>query len=222
VKSVPTIAIIDYDMGNLHSARQGLEMAGAQVKITHDRGEILNADGIVLPGVGAFDPAMVKLRSLGLDEVIRGAVGQGQPLLGICLGLQLLFARSAEGNEAGLHILEGTVERFQPEPDLTIPHMGWNQLQFTDRACELWQGLAPDPWVYFVHSYYPRPCDNSIISAHVTHGSQTVPVAIVQGKLMAVQFHPEKSGATGIQILKNFVTAVSNHCISNLSVPTYV
>lgn len=208
---MPTIALIDYDMGNLHSARKGLELAGAEVKITHDRSEILTADAIVLPGVGAFDPAMERLRSLGLEEVIRTGVSQGQPLLGICLGLQLLFFSSAEGTESGLGILEGRVERFLPEPDLTIPHMGWNQLQIIDREqpCALWRGLDQNPWVYFVHSYYARPADTSIISAEVTHGSQTIPVAVHQGRIMAVQFHPEKSADTGCQILKNFVSCLS-------------
>ncbi len=202
---MPTVAVLDYDMGNLHSACKGLQMAGADPIITHDPAVIERTDGIVLPGVGAFDPAMHKLRAVGLEPVIYKAIADDKPFLGICLGLQLLFEGSAEGTAQGLGILKGQVIRFQPEPALSIPHMGWNQLNFTQPHCPLWQDLPPHPWVYFVHSYYPVPADPAIIAGETTHGQQTIPVAIAQKNLMAVQFHPEKSAAHGIKILANFV-----------------
>ncbi|MFN3926070.1 MAG: imidazole glycerol phosphate synthase subunit HisH [Pseudanabaenaceae cyanobacterium] len=202
---MPTIAVIDYDCGNLHSVCKGIEAVGGRAIITHERRQILTADGIVLPGVGAFDPAVHKLRQAGLDMVIKEAIAQGQPLLGICLGLQVLFESSAEGQTAGLGIVAGRVERLRTEPDVAIPHMGWNQLAFTQVNCPLWQGLASGAWVYFVHSYYGQPRDPAVVSAVTTYGSQTVPVAIAKNKVMAVQFHPEKSGQNGLQILANFI-----------------
>ncbi len=202
------IAVIDYDMGNLHSACKGLENAGANPTVT-DRPDVLEqADAIVLPGVGAFDPAVQHLRSRGLEEPIRQAIARGKPFLGICLGLQILFDASEEGKEPGLGIIPGVVRRFQPEPGITIPHMGWNQLQLTQPTSPLWQQLPPDPWVYFVHSYYVDPIDPEVRSATITHGTQTITAAIARDNLMAVQFHPEKSSATGLQILSNFVQLV--------------
>jgi glutamine amidotransferase len=203
-----TIAVVDYDMGNLHSACKGLENAGATPKITDSAREILQADAIVLPGVGSFDPAVQHLRSRGLEAPIKQAIASGKPFLGICLGLQILFDSSEEGKEPGLGIIAGTVRRFTSEPGITIPHMGWNQLQFTQPECTLWQKLQLDPWVYFVHSYYVDPANPHVRAATVTHGSQTVTAAIAQNNLMAVQFHPEKSSTAGLQILSNFVTQV--------------
>jgi len=202
---MPTIAVLDYDMGNLHSVCKGLQVAGANAIVTSDPTAIDQADGVVLPGVGAFDPAMHKLRSAGLEPVIHRAIAQNKPFLGICLGLQLLFEGSAEGQAEGLGILKGQVIRFQPEPDLSIPHMGWNQLILSQPHCPLWRDLLPHPWVYFVHSYYPVPADPAIIAGKTTHGQQTIAVAIAHKNLMAVQFHPEKSADHGIQILANFV-----------------
>ncbi len=205
---MPTVAVLDYDMGNLHSACKGLQVAGADPIVTHDPEVIDRADALVLPGVGAFDPAMHKLRSAGLEPVIHRAIAQHKPFLGICLGLQVLFESSEEGTAQGLGILKGQVRRFRAEPDLSIPHMGWNQLRLTQPQCPLWRGLPPNPWMYFVHSYYPVPADSAIIAGETTHGRQTIPVAIAQGNLMAVQFHPEKSADHGIQILRNFVNLI--------------
>jgi glutamine amidotransferase len=205
---MPLLAIIDYDMGNLHSACKGLEKAGAQTVITDHPQELWQADAVVLPGVGAFDPAMQHLKSRHLISVIKEIVASGKPFLGICLGLQILFDGSEEGNEAGLGILPGTVRRFQPEPEITIPHMGWNQLQFTQSSLPLWQHLPQDPWVYFVHSYYVDPADPQVQAATTTHGKQTVTAAVAKGNLQAVQFHPEKSADAGLQILANFVQQV--------------
>ncbi len=202
------IAIVDYDMGNLHSVCKGLEKAGTTPKITDSPTELEQADAVVLPGVGAFDPAVQHLRSRGLEEPIKKVIASGKPFLGICLGLQILFERSEEGKEPGLGIIAGTVRRFRSEPELTIPHMGWNQLEITQPCSVLWQQLSPQSWVYFVHSYYVDPVDPQIRAATVTHGSQTVTAAIAQNNLMAVQFHPEKSSTSGLQILSNFVAQV--------------
>lgn len=205
---MPAIAVVDYDMGNLHSACKGLEKAGATVKVTDLPADIEQADAVVLPGVGSFDPAVQHLRSRGLTEPIKQAIASGKPFLGICLGLQILFDSSEEGTEPGLGIISGTVRRFRPEPGITIPHMGWNELEFTQPNAPLWHGLAGSPRVYFVHSYYVDPVDPSIRAATVTHGTQRVTAAIARDNLMAVQFHPEKSSTTGLQILSNFVAQV--------------
>lgn len=204
-----TIAVIDYDMGNLHSACKGLQNAGADTIVTDQSRDVAQADGIVLPGVGAFDPAMEHIRSRQLDHVIADALHSGKPFLGICLGLQVLFEGSSEGAEPGLGLFQGTVEKFKPEPGITIPHMGWNQLQVKDRSLPLWQDLPENPWLYFVHSYYVVPTDEAIQAATITHGTQTVTAAIARDNIMAVQFHPEKSSAVGLKILSNFVELVN-------------
>jgi glutamine amidotransferase len=195
-------------MGNLHSVCKGLEKAGATPKVTDSARELEKADAIVLPGVGAFDPAVQHLRSRNLEVPIKAAIASGKPFLGICLGLQILFDSSEEGCEPGLGIIKGKVRRFRPEPGITIPHMGWNQLELTQPKCLLWEYLAPQPWVYFVHSYYVDPAEPQVRAANVTHGSQTVTAAIAYENLMAVQFHPEKSSNIGLQILSNFVAQV--------------
>ena len=162
----------------------------------------------MLPGVGSFDPAVQHLRSRGLEAPIKKAIASGKPFLGICLGLQILFDNSEEGKEPGLGIVAGTVRRFTSEPSITIPHMGWNQLEITQPECALWQQLPSPAWVYFVHSYYVDPINPEVAAATVTHGSQTVTAAIADNNLTAVQFHPEKSSTTGLQILSNFVAQV--------------
>jgi len=202
------IAVVDYDMGNLHSVCKGLEKAGATPKITDSPKELEKAKAIVLPGVGAFDPAVQQLRKRGLEEPIKAAIASGKPFLGICLGLQILFEYSEEGTKPGLGIIKGKVRRFRPEPEITIPHMGWNQLELSQSKNVLWEHLPPQPWVYFVHSYYVDPVDPQIRAATVTHGSQTVTAAIAHENLIAVQFHPEKSSNIGLQILSNFVSQV--------------
>ncbi len=202
------IAVVDYDMGNLHSVCKGLEKAGATPKITDSPRELSKASAIVLPGVGAFDPAVQHLRLRGLEAPIKSAIASGKPFLGICLGLQILFESSEEGTKPGLGIIKGKVRRFRPEPDITIPHMGWNQLELTQPKSILWEHLPPQPWVYFVHSYYVDPVDPQVRAATVTHGNQTITAAIARENLMAVQFHPEKSSNIGLQILSNFVSQV--------------
>ena len=202
------LAVIDYDMGNLHSACKGLEKAGAVPLITNSADDILSADGVVLPGVGAFDPAMRSIRERNLGDTIEQVINSGKPFLGICVGLQLLFDGSEEGTEPGLGIVPGMVRRFKSEPGITIPQMGWNQLEFPQPEQNLWHDLASDPYVYFVNSYYAEPEESEVNSAMVTHGSQTVTAAIARDNLMAVQFHPEKSSDNGLKILSNFVSLV--------------
>ena len=202
------VAVIDYDMGNLHSACKGLEKAGAIPQITNSAEDILNADAVVLPGVGAFDPAMKHIRERNLEPIIKQAIASGKPFLGICVGMQILFERSEEGQEAGLGIIPGIVKRFKSEPGITIPQMGWNQLEIIQSDLSLWQQLTTNPYVYFVHSYYVDPSDPQLNAAMVTHGSQTVTAAIAHDNLMAVQFHPEKSSDNGLKILSNFIALV--------------
>ncbi len=210
-----TIAVIDYDMGNLHSACKGLSEAGATPKITSTAQDIETADAVVLPGVGAFDYSMQQVRAKDLEGPIRAAIASGKPFLGICVGLQMLFDRSEEGQEPGLGIIPGVVRRFTPEPGITIPHMGWNPLDLTQPDCPLWTGMGDRPWMYFVHSYYVDPVDTTLRAATVTHGSQTVTAAVhgqflgsPRKNLMAVQFHPEKSSTAGLKALANFVEIV--------------
>lgn len=200
-----TIAVVDYDMGNLHSACKGLQNAGATTVVTDSVKELEQADAVVLPGVGAFDPAIQHLRSRDLIQPLKDIIASGKPFLGICLGLQILLEGSEEGVEPGLGVVSGMVRRFRSEPGMTIPHMGWNQLQLTQPGHPLWQELPANPWVYFVHSYYADPIDPAIKAAVVTHGTQTITAAIARDNWMAVQFHPEKSSIAGLKILSNFV-----------------
>ena len=204
-----TIAVIDYDMGNLHSACKGLAIAGATPHITDRIADLEAADALVLPGDGAFDPAMQHLRSRDLVGPIQDAIASGKPFLGICLGLQLLFDASDEGTEAGLGLIPGHIRKFQKEPDITIPHMGWNQLALTQPDRPLWQGIQTGDWVYFVHSYYADPTDPTVIAATTTHGQQTVTAAVAKDNIMAMQYHPEKSAPAGLTMLANFVNLVN-------------
>ncbi len=202
------IAVIDYDMGNLHSVCKALEKAGATPKVTKDPSDLETAMAVVLPGVGAFDPAMQNLRSRNLIEPIKNVIKGGKPFLGICLGMQILFESSEEGVEKGLGIIPGKVRRFRPSQEIRIPHMGWNQLEITQARSLLWEHLPPQPWVYFVHSFYVDPVDKKVNAATVTHGSQTVTAAVAYDNVTAVQFHPEKSSNVGLQILSNFISQV--------------
>ncbi|MBR8828693.1 MAG: imidazole glycerol phosphate synthase subunit HisH [Gomphosphaeria aponina SAG 52.96 = DSM 107014] len=203
------IAVIDYDMGNLHSACKGLEQAGVTPEVTDSPRDIEKADAVVLPGVGSFDPAVQNLRDRHLVAPIKAAINSGKPFLGICLGLQILMTSSEEGTEPGLGIIPGHVRRFRWEEGITIPHMGWNQLEYTQPQIPLWRGLSSHPYVYFVHSYYVDPVDTSIRAAMVKHGTQQVTAAIARDNLMAVQFHPEKSSENGLAMLSNFVNLLA-------------
>jgi len=206
--TAPTIAILDYDMGNLHSVAKALDLVGATPIVSDRPAEIRRADAVVLPGVGAFDPAMAHLQERDLIPVIHDVIRKGVPFLGICLGLQVLFEASAEGTAAGLGVFPGRVRRFPSTSNLTIPHMGWNQLLLTSKELPLWQGLPAQPWVYFVHSYFVEPAEPHLVAASVQHGDYTVTAAIAHQNVFACQFHPEKSGTTGLKILANFVGVV--------------
>ena len=198
------IAILDYDAGNIKSVEKAVQLLGQEVTITRDRREVLNADKVILPGVGAFGDAMGKIRQYGLYEVIHEVVEQGTPFLGICLGLQLLFERSEESpGVEGLGILKGEILRIPETPGLKIPHMGWNSLEFRNNG-RLFENLPEESYVYFVHSYYLRAADEKIVTAVTEYGTQ-IHASVEQGNVFACQFHPEKSSDVGIQILKNFV-----------------
>lgn len=198
------IAIIDYDAGNIKSVEKALQKLGQEVIITRDAEEILSADKVILPGVGAFGDAMHNLRKYGLDQVIYQVVENETPFLGICLGLQLLFEKSDESVGAkGLGILQGEICRIPDKEGLKIPHMGWNSLHLQNDG-RLFAGLPEDSYVYFVHSYYLKAQDESIVKA-TTEYSTHIHASVEQGNVFACQFHPEKSSDVGLQILKNFV-----------------
>lgn len=198
------IAIIDYGMGNLHSVSKAVERLGRQAVVTSSPEEILAADGAILPGVGAFGDAMSNLRETGLDAVTKRYAASGKPLLGICLGMQLLFDESEEhGKHEGLGLLPGRVVRFRG--DYKVPHMGWNELTF-ERESPLFEGLAPGH-VYFVHSYHALPERREDLLA-TTDYHQPVTAIVGRGSLYGMQFHPEKSGDLGMALLRNFVGLV--------------
>ncbi len=198
------IAIIDYDAGNIKSVEKAMEYLGQEVCVTRDSKKILSADKVILPGVGAFGDAMGKLRQYGLDSVIHEVAKQEIPLLGICLGLQLLFEKSDETpGVSGLGVLKGEILRIPDKEGLKIPHMGWNSLKYPNRG-RLFKGIPEDSYVYFVHSYYLKAEDDHIVTA-TTEYSTLIHASVEQGNVFACQFHPEKSSDVGMQILKNFV-----------------
>ncbi len=196
------IAIIDYGAGNLHSVQNALTSLGAKSKITSDREEILAADRVILPGVGAFGDAMERLCETGLDEVVKEVAESGKPLLGICLGLQLMFESSEETpGVKGLGIFKGKSVKI-PDCGLKIPHMGWNNIEISDSSWLL-KGLGEKPYVYFVHSYYIE-ADEPVVSAYTEYGVR-LNIAAERDNVAAVQFHPEKSSDVGMKILRNFI-----------------
>lgn len=197
------VAIIDYGAGNLHSVKNALDFLGEKSVITSDAGEILAADKVILPGVGAFGDAMDEMEKRGLDTAAKKAAESGRPFLGICLGLQLLFDESEESpGKKGLGIIPGKVVKMKKQDGLKIPHMGWNNIITKDSR--ILNNFEKEPFVYFVHSYYISPDDSSVISAYTDYGGK-IPVAAERGNVFAVQFHPEKSGAVGMGILRNFL-----------------
>ena len=198
------IAIIDYDAGNIKSVEKAVSALGETPVLTRKPEEILAAEKVILPGVGAFGDAMEKLQKYGLVDVIKSVVDKGTPFLGICLGLQLLFERSDESEDArGLGILKGEIVRIPDAPGLKIPHIGWNSLKFP-REGRLFRGLSEDSYVYFVHSYYLKAADESIVTA-TTDYSTLIHASVEKDNVFACQFHPEKSSEVGLTILKNFL-----------------
>ncbi len=197
------IAIIDYDAGNLKSVEKALAFLGHPCVPSRDKDEILRADGAILPGVGAFGDAMSQLEKYGLDRVVRELVSRRIPLLGICLGLQLLFDSSEEcGGVPGLGLLPGRVVRFSQEHGLKIPHIGWNSLELHNGG-RLFHGIPDGSYVYFVHSYYLKADDPGIVKAVTAYGD-LFDASVEDGNIFACQFHPEKSGSVGLRILENF------------------
>jgi len=200
------IAIIDYGVGNLGSVEKAFQYIGYKAEVTSDKNTVLGADAIVLPGVGAYADAMRNLEKVGMIDVVKRAVAEDRPFLGICLGLQLLFDHSEEGDVKGLGLFKGKVKQFPLDMNLKVPHMGWNSLK-TDKDCRLFYGLDETPYVYFVHSYYLDAEDNDIVAARTEYGIE-FHSAVNRGNVFATQFHPEKSGETGLKILRNFVDII--------------
>jgi glutamine amidotransferase len=198
------LGLIDYGMGNLHSVQRCFERLGAAVVPVTDSTAMEGCDALVLPGVGAFDPAMERLGAGGLDEAIRTSCAGGRPLLGICLGLQLLFEASDEGQARGLGLLAGRVRALPPHPGHPIPHMGWAPLLQATPSPLLPAG-APESWVYFVHSYAADPSDPHCTTARVDWAGAPVTAAVWQGTIAACQFHPEKSGPVGEAMLRRWL-----------------
>ncbi|OUP82453.1 imidazole glycerol phosphate synthase subunit HisH [Lachnoclostridium sp. An169] len=198
------IAVIDYDAGNIKSVEKALLLLGQEVVITGRAEEILQADKVVLPGVGAFGDAMANLKRTGLDETIRQVADKGTPFLGICLGLQLLFERSDEApGVEGLGILKGEILKIPDQPGLKIPHMGWNSLHLENNG-RLFRGIEEGEYVYFVHSYYLKAADETIVKASTEYGTH-IHASVEKDNIFACQFHPEKSSGAGLRILRNFV-----------------
>jgi glutamine amidotransferase len=200
------IAIVDYGMANLRSVQKAFERVGAAAEITADPHRIADAKKLVLPGVGAFQDAIARLRETRLDHTILNFVHSGRPFLGICLGLQMLFSRSHEdGLHAGLELFAGDVVHFPRVPGLKVPHMGWNTLRLTKPDCPLFAGLPANPAVYFVHSYYAAPREGGIVAAEADY-PEPFCAAIWKDNVFATQFHPEKSQQVGLVMLRNFAT----------------
>lgn len=198
------IAIIDYGAGNLHSVKNALDFLGADNIVTGNKKEILSADKVILPGVGAFGDAMKCLEESGLTKTVKAVAESGKPFLGICLGLHLLFEESEESqNVKGLGIFKGKIVKIPDNGSLKIPHMGWNNIHIT-KDSKILKNIGSEPYVYFVHSYYVEAEDSSVVSAYTEYG-QRLDIAVEQGNVFATQFHPEKSGDTGMEILKNFI-----------------
>jgi glutamine amidotransferase len=200
------IAVIDYGAGNIRSIEKALAYVGAQVQVTDDPAVVARAQAVVLPGVGSAGAAMARITERGLDDAIRTATQQGKPFLGICLGMQLLAEHHAEGEVDGLKLFHGEVRRIPHGPK--IPHMGWNQVSPLHEGQAIFAGVEPESYFYFAHSYYVEPSDQRGVAATTDYGSPYCSV-IATEQVWGTQFHPEKSGAIGMQILKNFVNWIN-------------
>ncbi len=200
------IALIDYGSGNLRSVHKALLQVGAEVRLVRDGHELADARAVVLPGVGAFDDCLNALRRQELLEAARRFIDGGRPFLGICVGYQALFERSEEFNScaAGLGVFRGPVVRFPKVPGLKVPQIGWNRLDITRPDCPLYRGVDNGSHVYFVHSFHPRPEDTSVVATWTDYGGKFAS-SVWQDNVFATQFHPEKSQAVGLAILRNFV-----------------
>ena len=202
------IAIIDYGAGNIQSVSKALAHIGCEAFITRDKDKILKADGAVLPGVGSFGDTMDTMTEYGIKDTVIEYAKSGKPFLVICLSLQLLFPKSEESPEAeGLGIFDGSITKIPSGEGLKIPHIGWNSLDIK-KSDGLFKGIGKNPYVYFVHSYFLNASDKSIVSAQTEYGV-TIDAAVEKGNVYATQFHPEKSGETGLKILRNFADIVN-------------
>lgn len=201
------VAILDYDAGNVRSAKRGFDAAGGAARIVRDAEEVTEDDVLVIPGVGNFDSCIGQLRRSGLEEVIRGAIAAERPVFGICIGMQLLYGGSAEGEEPGLGLLPGAVERF---PDTAVvPHIGWDVVRAAAGAERdpLLDGVAGER-LYFVHSYYAVPTERSHVVGRTSYGGVAFPCIVREGSVVGTQFHPEKSGAIGALLLRNWLASL--------------
>ena len=200
------IALLDYGSGNLRSVHRALLKVGANVRAVQRPRDIGDARGLVLPGVGAFDDCLNALRQQELLEASRSFIASGRPFLGICVGYQALFEASEEFNScaAGLGVFAGKVVRFPRQPGLKVPQIGWNQLEIVLPDCPLYRGIPDGSYVYFVHSFFPRPADESVIATRTEYGGRFAS-SVWRDNVFATQFHPEKSQQVGLQVLRNFV-----------------
>lgn len=209
----PSIAVIDYGMGNLRSVAKAVELVGGTAVVTDNARTIRQCAGVIFPGVGSFAPAVRHLKSTGLMDTIHQVIADGRCFLGLCLGFQLLFSKSPEGGtHAGLDVIPGVVKKFLfAGTDMKVPHMGWNQVRITDPALKktMFKGIRDNAYFYFVHSYFGVPRDRRMVAATTDYGSPFCS-AVVSGRVWGCQFHPEKSSASGIQLLKNFLTEVTS------------
>lgn len=197
------IAIIDYGAGNIQSVYKALKFLGCDAFVTNERDKILSADGAILPGVGSFGDTVDSMEKYGIKDTVIDFTKSGKPFLGICLGLQLLFPESEESpNKKGLSLFEGSITKIPSDGTLKIPHIGWNSLDIK-KSDGLFKGISGNPYVYFVHSYYLKAKDRGIVSSQTQYGA-LIDASVEKGNIMAVQFHPEKSGEVGLKILKNF------------------
>ena len=201
------IAVVDYGRGNLGSVEKALARLGMPVRITDDPRVVADAEAVVLPGDGAFDDVMGGLARLGLIDPLRAVLDEGRPFFGICVGYQVLFEGGEENpGVAGLGVLRGQVVRFPAEPGLKVPHMGWNNVNPAHPGDPAWAGLGPEPFFYFVHSYYPEPLEKDVTAGTTRYAGRDFAAAVQRGRMIATHFHPEKSQATGLRLLGNFLT----------------
>lgn len=201
------IAIIDYEVGNLRSVEKAFQFIGREVVVTSDAGVVAGADAVVLPGVGAFSDAVANLKNAGMVEVVKAAIAADKPFLGICLGMQLLFDYSEEGGRVeGLGIFKGAIKQLPQGIGLKVPHMGWNSLK-EKSGCPLFRNLPANPYVYFVHSFYLEAEDRELVAATSEYGVR-IDAAIGRGNVFATQFHPEKSGSVGLDMLRNWSSLI--------------
>jgi glutamine amidotransferase len=204
------IALLDYDSGNLRSVHKALVKVGADVRVCRQPAEMRGAAAVVLPGVGAFDDCLNALRKQELLAAVKEFIGTGKPFLGICVGYQALFERSEEFNScaAGLGVFGGKVVRFSERPGLKIPQIGWNPIEVVKPECPLYRGIPNGSYLYFVHSFYPQPADESIVATRTEYGD-VFASSVWKDNVFATQFHPEKSQDVGLRLLKNFVELAS-------------